>query len=154
LENRTAFGSLLHSSAVAARLGLGALLVWAGLAKSANPFALITIVYNYEILSPPYGTVVAMFLPIAEITIGAALLAGIMVRGAVVWATVMFVTFLGAQGFVLIRKLTVSCNCFGDSGRVISGVTFARTLALTMLSGIILLDALQQRRPDATGSIR
>jgi hypothetical protein len=66
---------------------------------------------------------VAFGLPVLEIAVGLALLAGIYVRTAAIAAAVLLVVFLAGVSSAWARGLQIDCGCFGDGGVVPAGET-------------------------------
>ena len=64
----------LRGFEVSLRLGIGITMLFAGLAKARLPHEFLAVVYDYQIVGPPYGRFVAMVLPQLEIIIGSFLL--------------------------------------------------------------------------------
>jgi uncharacterized membrane protein YphA (DoxX/SURF4 family) len=71
----------------------------------------------------PEGLVgpVAFGLPVVEIAVGLALLAGVFVRTAALAAAALMVVFLAAVGSAWARGLQIDCGCFGGGGQVAAG---------------------------------
>jgi uncharacterized membrane protein YphA (DoxX/SURF4 family) len=110
-------------AATAARFLLGAVLVVAGALKVADPAAAMRAVRAYRILPETLVGPVAFGLPVLEIAIGLALLAGVFVRTAAVAAAVLLVVFITAVGSAWARGLQIDCGCFGGGGQVAAGRT-------------------------------
>jgi len=107
----------------AARLLLGGVFVVAGALKLPDPAAAERAVRAYQLL--PEGVVgpVAFGLPVLEIAVGLALLAGVFVRTAALAAAVLMVGYLIAVGSAWARGLQIDCGCFGGGGQVAAGRT-------------------------------
>ena len=104
--------------ATAARLLLGAVLVVAGVLKLPDPAAAVRAVRAYRLL--PEGLVgpVAFGLPVVEVAVGLALLAGVFVRTAATASAVLMAGYLAAVGSAWARGLQIDCGCFGGGGQV------------------------------------
>ena len=102
---------------LAARLVVGAVLVYAGASKAAAPaeeFALV--IANYDVVSPSFALPMAGLLPWLELLVGWALILGVQTKTAATVASAMFGAFLAALGSVVVRKIPLpSCGCFGDA---------------------------------------
>jgi uncharacterized membrane protein YphA (DoxX/SURF4 family) len=109
--------------ATAARLLLGVVLVVAGVLKVPDPAAAMRAVRAYQLLPEALVGPVAFGLPVVEIAVGLALLAGVVVRTAAVAAAVLLVVFLAAVGSAWARGLQIDCGCFGGGGQVAAGRT-------------------------------
>jgi uncharacterized membrane protein YphA (DoxX/SURF4 family) len=109
--------------ATAARLLLGVVLVVAGALKLPDPAAAMRAVRAYRLLPEVLVGPVAFGLPVLEIAVGLALLAGVFVRTAAVASAVLMVVFLAAVGSAWARGLQIDCGCFGGGGQVAAGQT-------------------------------
>jgi uncharacterized membrane protein YphA (DoxX/SURF4 family) len=133
-------------AATAARLLLGLVLVVAGALKLPDPAAAVRAVRAYRLL--PEGLVgpVAFGLPVVEIAVGLALLAGVFVRTAAVAAAVLMVVFVAAVGSAWARGLQIDCGCFGGGGQVGAGQT-AYPAEVARDVGLLLVALALARRP-------
>ena len=113
------------------RVGLGGLLIVAGLLKARAPGAFATEIANYQ-LWPAVAPYVAATLPMIELGLGAALIAAPRAwrRAAGLGAALLLVGFTLAVGSVYFRGLNIDCGCFGTGGGPITFVTILRNLAL------------------------
>ena len=109
--------------ALAARLLLGCVFVVAGALKLPDPAAAVRAVRAYDLL--PEGLVgpVAFGLPVLEIAVGIALLAGVLVRTAALATAVLLVVFLVGIVSAWARGLQIDCGCFGGGGQVDASAT-------------------------------
>lgn len=98
--------------AIAARIGLGAVFMYASFDKMANPQAFADIIENYHML--PYQLVngLAIFLPWLEFITGLLLVTGKWIKGSLLLYTTMMVVFIIALSQALISGLDISCGCF------------------------------------------
>lgn len=97
---------------IAARLVLGGVFIYAGIAKIADPREFARIVVNYHVLPEAVAVYFAYILPWFELMLGIALVIGFWVRKAALALSFLLVVFAGA---VLIRYLngaTGGCGCF------------------------------------------
>jgi uncharacterized membrane protein YphA (DoxX/SURF4 family) len=125
--------------ATAARLVLGAVFVVAGLLKVPDPAAAVRAVRAYRLLPEVLVGPVAFGLPVVEIAVGLALLAGVFVRTAALAAAVLLVVFLVGVGSAWARGLQIDCGCFGGGGQVAAADTaypgeVARDLGLLVVA--------------------
>jgi uncharacterized membrane protein YphA (DoxX/SURF4 family) len=111
--------------ATAARLLLGGVFLAAGMLKLPDPAAAVRAVRAYRLLPEVLVAPVAFGLPVIEIAVGLALLAGVFVRTAAVASAVLLIIFLAAVGSAWGRGLQIDCGCFGNGGAVAAGETAA-----------------------------
>jgi uncharacterized membrane protein YphA (DoxX/SURF4 family) len=109
--------------ATAARLLLGVVLVVAGALKLPDPAAAMRAVRAYRLLPEALIGPVAFGLPVLEIAVGLALLAGVFVRTAAIASALLMVVFLAGVGSAWARGLQIDCGCFGGGGQVAAGRT-------------------------------
>jgi uncharacterized membrane protein YphA (DoxX/SURF4 family) len=115
--------SVLPWLGTAGRLLLGGVFVVAGALKLPDPDASVRAVRAYRLLPEPLVAPVAFGLPVVEIAVGLALLAGVFVRTAALAAAALLVVFLVGVGSAWARGLQIDCGCFGDGGEVAAGET-------------------------------
>ncbi len=108
---------------LAARLLLGGVFVLAGVLKLPDPAAAVRAVRAYQLLPEGLVAPVAFGLPVLEIAVGLALLAGIFVRAAALASAVLLGVFLVGVGSAWARGLQIDCGCFGGGGQVQAGAT-------------------------------
>jgi uncharacterized membrane protein YphA (DoxX/SURF4 family) len=139
----------------AARLLLGLVFVVAGVLKLPDPAAAARAVRAYRLLPEALVGPVAFGLPVVEIAVGAALLAGVVVRTAAIAAVVLTAGFLVAVGSAWARGLQIDCGCFGNGGQVSAGET-AYPLEVLRDAALLVVALALARRPAsrlALGSV-
>ena len=107
----------------AARLVLGGVWVVAGALKLPDPAEAVRAVRAFRLLPEALVGPVAFGVPVVEIAIGLALLAGVGVRLAAGGAAVLLTVFIAALVSAWARGLTIDCGCFGGGGAVEAGQT-------------------------------
>ena len=119
------------ASILALRLGLGALLVTAGVLKLRSPALFATEIANYQLL-PSLAPYLAATLPTLEIVVGAGLILFPLTwrRAATAVAVTLFGTFSIAVGSAYLRHINIACGCFGDASGPITTLTLVRNLVL------------------------
>ena len=126
--------------AFAARLIVGALLVYAGSAKASAPaeeFALV--IQSYDIVPTSVALPLAGLIPWLEMIVGWALILGVEARAAAVAASAMFGLFLVAIGTVVIRGIQIpNCGCFGDAMHFTPAQAFAFDVVMASLCWTVL----------------
>jgi uncharacterized membrane protein YphA (DoxX/SURF4 family) len=140
---------LPHSYGVAARLIVGAVLVYAGATKAAGPaeeFALV--IGAYQVLPKDMLLSMAAFLPWVELLLGWALILGAERRAAAAGAGVLFGGFLLALLSVIARGIELpNCGCFGD------GVHFTPPQALLFDLALVSLCFVSWKAGDSKLSL-
>ena len=132
--------------ATAARLLLGGVFVVAGLLKLPDPAAAVRAVRAYRLLPEALVGPVAFGLPVVEIAVGLALLAGVFVRTAAVATAVLLVVLLVGVGSAWARGLQIDCGCFGGGGQVTAADTaYPGEVARDL--GLLLVAVALARRP-------
>ncbi len=101
----------------AARVFVGAVLVYAGAIKAAGPAEEFAIVIgSYDILPRDMVLTAATFLPWVELLVGWALIFGLRLRAASVSAGALFAGFLVALASAQLKGIQLpNCGCFGDA---------------------------------------
>lgn len=108
--------SVLPALAVVARIVTGGVWIWAGAAKVADPYAAALAVRAYQLLPAGMADTVGHLLPTLEIVVGAALVLGLLTRGAAVVSGLLFVAFIVGIASAWARGLQIDCGCFGGGG--------------------------------------
>lgn len=125
----------LSTLSVVIRLGLGCLFLWSSVSKIQLPHDFLGHVYAYRLAGPASGMFVSMMLPWLELLVGACLLAGVFVGGALLASLGMGVLFTFVLASALGRHLDISCGCFSSSvAGKISYMTLIRAIGITLLS--------------------
>ena len=100
------------NAALAARVLLGCVFLYASLDKIRHPDLFAEAVYNYQLLPEVMVNIVAIWLPWLELVSGVLLVLGFWIRGSVLVLTGLMMVFIGALGFNLARGLDINCGCF------------------------------------------
>ena len=143
---------MLYAFTLVARVGLGCLFLWSSLPKIRQPYDFLSNVYNYELVGPKLGMLMAMTLPWLELLVGICLVGGIFVSGALLASVGMAAMFTFVLASALYRGLEISCGCFGASAEVISSSTLIRACLILLFSlaayicVVILRPSLQAHR--------
>jgi putative oxidoreductase len=129
-----------------ARVVASAVLLLSGIQKLQQPYDFMANVYDYELLGPPWGRLVAVVLPPLEILLGMSLVTGLLWRGAMIAAALLSALFVLAQSTVLARGLVVSCGCFGSYAESpVSAGSLTRTLLLFCLLSFAAMVSVKSR---------
>lgn len=105
------------SVGLAARVLVGAILVYAGATKAAGPSEEFAIVIgSYDVLPREMVLTAATFLPWIEMLIGWSLVLGLKLRASAAAAGALFASFLFALILVQAKGIQLpNCGCLGDA---------------------------------------
>lgn len=131
------------------RLGLGCLFLWSSLPKIRQPYDFLSSVYNYELVGPKLGVLVAMTLPWAELLVGICLVGGIFVSGALLVSIGMAAMFAFVLASALYRGLDISCGCFSASDAGVIGYSTLIRDCVILLASIAAYIVVIMLRPCA-----
>jgi hypothetical protein len=134
---------------VVIRLSLGCLFVWSSLSKIQLPHDFLGHVYAYRLVGPVSGMFVGMVLPWLELLVGACLLGGVLVTGALLACMGMACVFAGAISWVLYHGYNISCGCFGSDTTPIGYGTLARAIIIFVAAGFAYVVELSGQRSAA-----
>lgn len=101
---------------LALRWFIGALFIYAAIAKIANPMAFAAQVDNYRLLPYFWVTLVAAILPWLELACGLLLIFGKWLPGTTLVLVILNLAFLIAIITALAKGLDISCGCFSVGG--------------------------------------
>lgn len=124
-----------------AQLVLGALFVYAALAKIGDAGSLAREVHNFRLVPTWSENLVAMVVPWVELLAGLALVLGVSPRAGAWVAGAMLVVFTAAVVAAMARHLSFECGCFGTANAVRIG--WAK---LGENAGMLVLAALGSQR--------
>ena len=104
------------NAALAARVLLGCVFIYASFDKIRHPKLFAEAVYNYQLAPEGLVNLVAIWLPWLEFWSGALLVLGLWVRGSVLILGGLMLVFLTALVINLARGLDIHCGCFTTKG--------------------------------------
>jgi uncharacterized membrane protein YphA (DoxX/SURF4 family) len=148
-------GTLLQDWRYLLRFALGALFIWAALAKIADVPGFVAEVHNFRMVPVALENIFAMTLPWIELVAGIALIMNVAPRSGLIVLGGLLVVFFVAILAAIIRNLDISCGCFGTSDA-------SQTGWITLLRDVVFLAMAffgwpkwgstneQYRRPAAT----
>ena len=96
------------------RIGLGLVLLLAGLLKGADPAEFVRQVATYGIFTGKAAAALAYFLVATEIGLGVALLVGYRARESAAAGSLLMVVFMGVTAYAWSTGRTEGCGCFGS----------------------------------------
>lgn len=144
--NQTVTGRPFHWLPAALRIILGAVFLYAGSLKIADPATFAGSIAAYRIL-PVFGNyLVAAILPWMELLCGLLLIVNYRVRAAALLVLCMNIVFVFALASAIARGLDIDCGCFrrGDAG---ASPLAALLRDLVLIAGNIFLLRLSLRQP-------
>lgn len=124
--------SSARMAAVALRIVLAGVFLYAGLIKAYHPFDFVGDLRGFRLFPEASILPIASYLPFVEIVVGGALLSGVFNSGALLLSGGLLFVFGGLIVSAIIRKLDISCGCFGHGGA-------ASSLPMSLLHDVILL---------------
>ena len=103
-------------TALAFRVGLGAIFVYASWHKIMEPEKFARSIINYRMLPTESVNLLAIILPWMELVCGLLLILGLFTGGGVLVVALMISIFSVAIGSALVRGIDISCGCFSSVG--------------------------------------
>lgn len=128
----------------AARLGLAAVWIVAGILKVTDLAASARAVNAYQLMPYDAARVVGAIQPFLEIALGLLLLIGLAVRLSAGISALLLVVFIAGIVSAWARGLAIDCGCFSKGGALGAGQTpqyaweLARDVGFLVLAGILL----------------
>ena len=140
---------MIHRLALALRLVLGAVFVYAAYTKLRQSWLLFALsIDSYQLLPQWAVLTLARTLPWVEFTLGVLLVAGVWLRYTSVAAGAILALFFAIMVYQYAIGAGIDCGCFGV-GEALSWKTLARDGVL--LAGAVALITLAWRNGAATG---
>lgn len=102
--------------ALAARLVIGGVWIYAGAVKLPDPAQSVEAVRAYQLLPGDMASTVGQLLPVVEVVVGICLVLGLVTRAFAVLSALLFVAFIAGIASVWIRGIDIDCGCFGGGG--------------------------------------
>ena len=117
-------------------LSIGFVLVYSSSNHIGNPYAYLSKVFSYGLVSERIGVVAASLLPTVELVPGLMLMFFASHRATgFLTSCVLFCFFAAIQIQALVRGLNISCGCFSSSSdNPINWLTISRTLLCLTVS--------------------
>lgn len=100
------------------RIGMGAVMLWAGFAKVGDIPASIRSVRAYQILPETVVPFIGTMLPYLEIALGVVLVVGVFTRLSTILYVVMIGAFIFGLAWVWAKGYKIDCGCFGAKGDI------------------------------------
>jgi uncharacterized membrane protein YphA (DoxX/SURF4 family) len=137
-----------------ARVIIGGAFLYAGLTKIGSLPQAVASVRAYQLPFPNWMiTTIGDVLPIFEIVLGAALIAGLFTRWvAVIGSVVMLIYIIGISS-AWIRGLNIDCGCFTPGGVLQPGQSTAYLQDILRDTGFLICGVWTVLRPDGHFSV-
>jgi uncharacterized membrane protein YphA (DoxX/SURF4 family) len=134
--------------AVAIRLALGGVFVYAGAVKVIEPVSFAGSIAAYKLL-PYFGNfLVAAVLPWLEVICGLLLIVGCRLKAAALIIILLNLVFMAALTAAIVRGLDIDCGCFRQGGAKSSPWLALLRDALFLLAAIYTVRTARQGAAD------
>lgn len=130
----------MNALALAARLILAAVFLYAGVDKALHPGDFAGQIAGYRLLPAWAVTLAAVWMPWLELVAGSCLAFGLLTESSALVLGSLSLVFAGATGSAVLRGLDIECGCF--STRASGAVGWDHVLldlALVALAGLVLV---------------
>ncbi len=143
--------SRIRWAAVALRVILGGVFIYAAYVKLKDPWELFALaISQYQLLPLGMVELVARSVPWVELAIGVLLVTGRWLRVGATAATLMLLTFFVLMIRADIKGMAINCGCFGGTDDIISWKTLLRDGSLLAGSMALTTWAFLRRQPRKT----
>lgn len=125
-----------------AQVLIGAVMIWAALAKIQDLRTFALQVHNFRVLPMALENLVAMTLPWIELLAGLSLVVGVGPRSGGWITTVLLAVFTLGVIQAVARGLDFECGCFGTADSThVGGVKIAQNLAMLAVAAMSVVRA-------------
>jgi protein-disulfide isomerase/uncharacterized membrane protein YphA (DoxX/SURF4 family) len=125
-----------------ARLVLGAVWIWAAVAKLGDPRTFVQAVRAYDATPDWLSRAIGYGMPVLELCLGIVLVLGIMVRISAAVSGLLMLVFLIGIIQAAARGIQLECGCFGGGGLTAGGTSYTldilRDIGLLILAGYLV----------------
>ena len=104
------------------RLAIGAFFIYAGAAKAFHPNEFADTIEHFRLIPVAAVLPLARFIALMECVAGAALMLGLLTRGAAFVIGILSIIFALAIESALLRHLDIDCGCMGAHSSPISSM--------------------------------
>ncbi|MFH0939220.1 MAG: MauE/DoxX family redox-associated membrane protein [Planctomycetota bacterium] len=125
--------------ALAARLLLSGVLIYAGFSKLQSAWQFAEAIANFRILPAQFNQLLAVVLPWCELLTGLLILCGLWLRAAALVSTLMFAAFAVAVISAMARGLDIECGCFGTESASRAGLQPLAIDALCLATALVVM---------------
>jgi len=139
-----------RATAIAFRIAVGAVFVYASIDKLAHPALFAKDIANYRILPYALVNLFAVILPWTELIVGLCLVLGLFGDAAAAIIGALLLVFIAASAAAIARGLDISCGCFSTTGGTKAGweVIIRNALLIAMLAHWFSFKLLGTRVPS------
>ena len=130
------------------RLVVGALFVYAGIVKIAEPLDFAENIANYQLVGQSLSFLAALVHPWLEVFSGAFLIAGVWRRAAALIVSLMLGFFILLTLITIVRGLNVDCGCFGALSRTAGWSLVLEDAVMLYMTLCVLLTPGGSRREE------
>lgn len=141
---------MLRALISAGHLAVGCLFLFSSLRKLQRPYDFLGTVYDYSIVGPMAGLVVASWLPWLELLISMCLIARVLGTGSLLLSSMLLACFTFVKASIVMRGMPVPCGCFGEVDRdPVTILSIAQTAVLLMITvGMLVHRCRSAASPD------
>jgi uncharacterized membrane protein YphA (DoxX/SURF4 family) len=132
--------------ALAVRLALGGVFVYAGVVKIIEPVSFAGSIAAYQLLPYFANFLVAAVLPWLEVFCGLLLIIGCRLKAAALIIILLNLVFMAALTAAIVRGLDIDCGCFRQGGAKTSPWLALLRDALFMLAAIYTVRTARSER--------
>lgn len=125
---------------LAARVGLGTVMLVAGAVKLPDPAGSVHAVRAYQALPEMLVSPVGYLLPLVEVAVGALLIVGLFTKPAAAATAGLQAVFIAGIAWAWANGLEIDCGCFGGGGEK-AGASSAYPFDIARDVGFIVLAA-------------
>lgn len=125
-----------------ARLFLGAMWLWAAVAKLGSPRDFVQTVRAYDVTWEWLSKAIGYGLPVLEFGLGIMLVLGVATRLAAAVSAALFFVFLIGLSQAAARGLKLECGCFGNGGESLSTqytIDILRDIGFLILAALLVV---------------
>jgi uncharacterized membrane protein YphA (DoxX/SURF4 family) len=123
LKSQWDSGRLPDLIGLLARLILGVVLIWAGVAKVTRPALSALAVRAYKLLNYDVAGYVGYALPVVEILLGLLLVFGLLTRVSAAVGGLLMLAFIFGISWAWAHGYSIDCGCFGGGGTIAAAQT-------------------------------
>jgi putative oxidoreductase len=142
--------------AVACRLLLAAIFIYAAVGKVLRPSEFADSVAGFRILPISLVNIFAIVLPWVEVLCGLSLITGLFMRSGVILLSALNIVFIAAAASAMARGLSIECGCFtlSHAHDTVGWSLITRDIGFLLLCLLIALHSRDKRETARHGDVR